>query len=147
MKRLMLICYLIGMIGPTAAVEQALFKRHGDYKIFYSAFGSSFLTPEIAAANDIVRGKGKGLVNIAVVKTLGIGTSAQVSGEVFNIFQQRQKLKFTQIQEQNTLYYLAPFEFDNEDYLTFKITVLPSAEEAAELGAYAFKFQKKMYHD
>ena len=146
MKRLILMFLLIAIVGPATA-QQELFKRHGDYKIFYSAFGSSFLTPEIAVANNIVRGKGKGLVNIAVVKTLGTGTSAQVSGEVFNIFQQRQTLKFTQIQEQNTVYYLAPFEFDNEDYLTFKVTVLPSAEEAAELEAYAFKFQKKMYHD
>ena len=146
MKRLILMFLLIAVGGPATA-EQEYFKRHGDYKVFYSAFGSLFLTPEIAVANNIVRGKGKGLVNIAVVKTLGIGTSAQISGEVFNIFQQRQPLKFTQVQEQNTLYYLAPFEFENEDYLTFKITVLPTAEEAAALGAYEFKFQKKMYHD
>jgi len=98
-------------------------------------------------ANNIVRGKDKGLVNIAVVKNLGQGVSAKVIGEVSNILQQTQILEFTEVKEQDTLYYLAPFEFENEDYLTFKITVLPNAEKAASAGTYSFKFQKKMYHN
>lgn len=136
---------LILVAGSALAANQESFKWHGDQRIFYSAFGSTFLSPEVAVANQIVRGKDRGIVNIAVVEQLGTGTSAEVSGVVQNIFQQTQTLKFTEIREQDTLYYLAPFKFDNEDLLTFKIRVLPSVENGA--GAYQFKFQKKMYHD
>ena len=139
--------FFASSITSLHAMEQELFKQHGDYKIFYSAFGSSFITPEIAVANNIVRGKDRGLVNIAVVETLGIGAPAEVTGVVSNIFQQTQKLKFTEVREQNTVYYLAPFKFDNEDYLTFKIKVLPKAENENAVSAYDFKFQKKMYHN
>lgn len=125
--------------------EEKLYKQHGDYKIFYSAFNSSFIAPEIAAANNIVRGKDKGLVNIAVMKELTVGTPAVITGRVFNILQQSQKLKFVAIKEQQALYYIAPFEFEDEDYLTFKITVRPN--DGSKSYDYDFKFQKKMYHD
>ena len=147
MKHLIWVSCLMAIVGLTEAAEDNLFKQHGDFKVFFSAFGSSFLTPEVAVANNIVRGKGKGLVNIAVVKNLGAGTSAEVYGKVFNILQQTQILEFTEVREQDTRYYLAPFNFDNEDFLTFKITVRPNVEDGTQLGAYEFKFQKKMYHD
>jgi len=147
MKHLIWVSCLMAIVGLTEAAEDNLFKQHGDFKVFFSAFGSSFLTPEVAVANNIVRGKGKGLVNIAVVKNLGAGTSAEVYGKVFNILQQTQLLEFTEVREQDTRYYLAPFNFDNEDFLTFKITVRPNVEDGTQLGAYEFKFQKKMYHD
>ena len=94
-------------------------------------------------AYNFVHGKDKGLVNIAVVKKLGRGEPAKISGRVFNILQQSQPLEFIAIKEQNTVYYLAPFEFDNEDLLTFKISV----DSPASQGSYSFKFQKKMYHN
>ena len=49
------------------------------------------------------------------------------------------------MREQNTVYYLAPFKFDNEDFLTFKIDVKPQTDNLSY--GYNFKFQKKMYHD
>ena len=129
------------------AVDQQLYKQHGEYKVFYSAFNSSFIDPDIAVANDIVRGKNKGLVNIAVAKVPGVALPATVSGRVFNILQQSQTLEFVAVREQNTVYYLAPFEFDNEDFLTFKIRVLPQSDGPETIYPYDFKFQKKMYVD
>jgi hypothetical protein len=92
-----------------------------------------------------VRGEGKGLVNIAMVKELGVGVEGTVTGTVSNILQQSQTLDFIAVREQNTVYYLAPFKFDNEDFLTFKINVKPRVD-SLNYG-YDFKFQKKMYHD
>ena len=143
MKYLILLSMLLVSVGNAQAVQQSHFKQHGDIKIFYSAFDSSFIAPEVAVAYNFVRGKDKGLVNIAVVKTLGQGEPAEISGQVFNIFQQSQQLEFIAIKEQNTVYYLAPFEFENEDLLTFKITV----DSPVSQGPYSFKFQKKMYHN
>ncbi|MDB4109014.1 DUF4426 domain-containing protein [Porticoccaceae bacterium] len=146
MKSLILAICLVAT-GLSHAVEEKLYKQTGDYKIFHSAFNSSFITPEIAVANNIVRGKDKGLVNIAVAKIPGIGLPAVVTGTVSNILQQSQTLEFFAVREQNTVYYLAPFEFDNEDFLTFKIRVLPESDGPAPVYPYDFKFQKKMYID
>lgn len=118
------------------------YATHGDYKIFHSAFNSVFIDPQIASAYNIVRGKDKGLVNIAVVRGSGTGQAATVEGYVSNIFQQQQVLEFFQVSEQNAVYYLAPFEFENEDFLTFKIKVTPAQASSKEI-----KFQKIMYHD
>ena len=115
MKRIILVAMLLIMPLMGLAFEKQLYKQHGDYKIFFSAFNSSFIDPNIAVANNIVRGKGKGIVNIAVMETLAVGTPSSVSGQVFNILQQSQSLEFVAIKEGLALYYLAPFEFDNED--------------------------------
>tara|TARA_B110000495_G_scaffold158261_1_gene142088 strand:+ start:2606 stop:3043 length:438 start_codon:yes stop_codon:yes gene_type:complete len=145
MKRLILVALLLAMPTVGLAFEEKLYKQHGDYKIFFSAFNSSFIDPNIAVINKIIRGQGKGIVNIAVMETLAVGTPATITGQVFNILQQSQTLEFVAINEEQALYYLAPFEFENEDYLTFKITVKPNNGEPSY--AYDFKFQKKMYHD
>ena len=141
MKYLIILCSLI--FSLTAKADQHNYKKHGDHKIFFSAFNSTFIDPDIAVANNIVRGKDKGLVNIAVVLKAGIGQPAIISGNVYNIFQMGQKLEFFEVREQDTVYYLAPFEFENEDFLTFKISVKTDPDKPA----YQLKFQKKMYHD
>jgi hypothetical protein len=117
----------------------------GEYKIFFSAFNSSFIPPDIASSYKIVRGKDRGLVNVSVMKDIAVGVPVQIKGEVSNILQQSQKLKFFPVQEGKSLYYLAPFEFDNEDYLTFSINI--EHENKIEIPNYTFKFQKKMYTD
>ncbi len=131
------------VLSLSAQADQHNVKQHGDHKIFFSAFNSTFIDPDIAVANQIVRGKDKGLVNIAVVLEAGSGEPAIISGNVYNIFQMSQKLEFFEVREQDTIYYLAPFEFENEDFLTFKISV--QTEPGA--ATYQLKFQKKMYHD
>ena len=143
MKYLITLSMLLTSIALSEPLKQSHYKQHGDIKIFYSAFESSFIAPEVAVAYNFVRGKDKGLVNIAVVQTLGQGMPANITGQVSNILQQSQQLEFIPIKEQNTIYYLAPFEFDNEDFLTFKIKV----DSPISTGPYSFKFQKKMYHN
>ena len=146
MKSIILTICLLAT-GYSQAIEEKLYKQYGDYKIFYSAFNTSFLAPDIAVANNVVRGKDKGLVNIALVKQLGIGVEGKVTGTVSNILQQTQSLVFVPVREQNTVYYLAPFEFDNEDFLTFKLQILPPSGDGPRVYPYDFKFQKKMYVD
>ncbi|MDG0968467.1 MAG: DUF4426 domain-containing protein [Porticoccaceae bacterium] len=145
MLRLVWVFLLMCLSIQAHTVEEKLYKQHGNYKIFYSAFNTSFITPDIASANNIVRGKNKGLVNISVMEDLAIGVPSTITGRVFNILQQSQTLHFEAIKEQQSIYYLAPFEFDDQDYLTFKITVKPN--DGARSYDYDFKFQKKMYHD
>ena len=145
MRRTLLIAVLLALPILSHSIEEKIYKQHGNYKIFYTAFTSSFIEPDIAVANNIVRGKGKGLVNISVMEDLAIGVPSIVTGRVFNMLQQSQALEFVAIKEQRSLYYLAPFEFEDTEYLTFKITVKPN--DGSRSYDYDFKFQKKMYHD
>jgi len=140
-----LVLLLAGLAFCSAAQANARedYKQHGDLKVFYSAFPSTFIPPEIARANNLTRGVDRGLVNVATMKDLGTGLPTVVSGEVLNIMQQSQTLSFIEIREGSTVYYLAPFDFDNRDYLTFKIRI----RAKPEAPAYDFKFQKIMYID
>ncbi|UVW35073.1 DUF4426 domain-containing protein [SAR92 clade bacterium H455] len=144
MKYLLVLLSIVSLALPAAALaNDKIFKKVGNKKIFFSAFNSTFIDPDVAVANQIVRGKDKGLVNIAVIVDVGTGKPAVITGNVYNIFQMSQALEFIEVREQDAVYYLAPFEFENEDLLTFKISVRADPEKPA----YDFKFQKKMYHD
>lgn len=145
MRRIFITIALLTLPLIAQGIEDKLYKQHGTYKIFFTAFNSSFLSPEIANANNIVRGKDKGMVNISVMEELAVGVPSLVTGRVFNILQQSRELKFVAVKEGRSLYYLAPFEFENEDYLTFKITI--QTNDGKPSYPYDFKFQKKMYHD
>ncbi|TNE76546.1 MAG: DUF4426 domain-containing protein [Gammaproteobacteria bacterium] len=120
------------------------YREFGDLKVFYSAFNSSFIQPEIASSYKIIRGKDRGLVNIAVLRNNKPGgTTALVKGTVSNIMGQQQILEFFEVREGDTVYYLAPFRIDNEDYMTFKVDVTPDPNQPP----LSLTFQKTLYQD
>ena len=57
MKTILALLALLCTLNSHA--DDKLFKQHGQYKIFYSAFNSTFIDPDVAVANQIVRGKDK----------------------------------------------------------------------------------------
>ncbi len=122
-------------------------KSFRDYKVLYSAFNSSFISPEIANTYSIIRGKDRGLVNIAVLSahtnTTSGGKPALVSGYVKNIIGQQQKLEFFEVNEGSATYYLAPFHFENNDFMTFKIQVQPDPNKPAD----EISFQRTFYYE
>ena len=147
MKKLLLIpAFLLLSLSTslyTLAADQP-FKAFGDVKVFYSAFNSSFITPEVAASYNIIRGKDWGLVNIAVVKDGAQGGStALVKGYVSNIIAQQQTLDFFEVREGKVVYYLAPFRFEDEDAMTFKVSIKPDPDKPA----HNIRFQRRFYHD
>ena len=135
---------LLTLMAFSAQADNKTYKEYGNTKVYYTAFNSSFILPEIASAYSITRGKDKGLVNISVIVDDKVGgTTALVKGTVFNIFGQQQKLNFLEVREGNAVYYLAPFEFENEDSMTFKIQVQPNPNKPA----HSLSFQNKFYFD
>ncbi|MFZ2207865.1 MAG: DUF4426 domain-containing protein [Porticoccaceae bacterium] len=142
LSRLLMVPLLI--FAGSLSADDRPFREFGDYRVYYSAFNSSFVSPEVAAAYDIVRGRDRGLVNIAVMPagTIG-GRPAVVNGQVANIFAQSQELKFLEVREGDAVYYLAPFNFENEDSLTFNITVKPNPD----MPSYTLSFQRTFYRD
>ncbi|MGK2913363.1 MAG: DUF4426 domain-containing protein [Porticoccaceae bacterium] len=144
MKKLLLIPLLLLAVLRIATAEEFSHKVFDGYRVHYSAFNSSFISPGVASAYDIVRGKDRGLINITLVPD-GVegGRAAQVSGHATNIFAQQQPLAFFEVREGNAVYYLAPFKFENEDSLTFNIGVKPHPDKPAQ----TLTFQRKFYRD
>ena len=65
LSRLLMVPLLV--FAGSLWVDDRPFREFGDYRVYYSAFNSSFVSPEVASAYDIVRGRDRGLINIAVM--------------------------------------------------------------------------------
>lgn len=145
---LLVLCTLMSLNAVAQIDQTKLIKtseKFGDYTVHYNVFNSTKLTPAIAEAYKLVRGKDRALVNISLVKTengaTSLGLPAVLSGNSKNLMQQKQALKFIEIKEGEATYYLAPFVFNNEDVLHFTIDV--SAEESAR--PMSFTFSRTLY--
>ena len=121
-------------------------KTFGNYDVHYSVINSTFIRPEIVRNYGITRGKDRALVNIAIRKRLPKGqTRAQrslVTGKSSDLVHSAQ-LDFTEINEQNAIYYIAPLRFNNREMRTFTIKVQPDPN----IAAYTLKFSKTLYTD
>jgi len=128
------------------SVEADQVKEVDGYEIYYSIFNTSFLTPEIAAAYDIVRAKNRALVNIAVRKKKEGGgdkaVKAIVSGTVKDLIYRR-PLEFFEVREEGSVYYLSELRFNHKEKLFFDINVQPDPNKRG----YTVKFDKTLYVD
>ena len=143
LKKIVLICILYLLHFPVFA-DKKPYKEIGAYRVFYSAFNSSFILPNIAEIYGIARGKDKGLVTIGVTIDGKIGgVEAIIAGNISNMLSQQQNLKFIEIKDRDAVYYIAPFKYYNEDFLTFKLTVRTKEEDKS----FPISFQKKFYYE
>ncbi|CAI8981208.1 DUF4426 domain-containing protein [Pseudomonas sp. IT-P253] len=94
----------------------------GDVTVHYNTFNSTYLTPDIAKAAELIRSKNQGVINISVIKD-GKPQMAQVSGSVKDLTSQSVPLKFKQITEQGAIYYIAQYPVDQQEVRTFEINV------------------------
>src|SRR5690606_7864616 len=113
----MLLCLLLAL--PALAERKQTF---GELEVHYSAFNSSFLQPDIAAAAGLTRSKTVGILNIAALRD-GQGQTARVSGNLKNLLGQSVELQFRQVLESGAVYYLAEFPLRQREILTFSINV------------------------
>ena len=140
-----LACFLSTLLWLAAAIaDEEAYKDFGDYRVHYSAFNSSFVSPEVASVYNISRGADRGLVNIAVVpEGAASGRTALVGGTVTDMLARQQTLEFVEVREGDAVYYLAPFRFANEDPLTFKVNVRPAGSNQTR----EVRFQRTFYRD
>ncbi len=138
MRRIALLFIALCLSLPALAERKQTF---GDLDVHYITFNSSFLQPEIAAANGLVRSKTQGVVNISVLKA-GKASSASVSGEVKDLVGRSQPLTFKQVNEGEAIYYLAQFTFSQRVMLRFTINV-----RAADGVAHSFNFNQEVFPD
>ncbi|MGC8120057.1 DUF4426 domain-containing protein [Marinobacter sp. VGCF2001] len=113
-----------------SAHSQAGQKDFGDYQVRWSVLPSTFLTPEVARANNLQRSQGIGVVNISIMEEDEHGqptpVSGQVEGQVSNDIQQVKFLAFRRIQEGNSVYFIAQYQYQSGDLMTFNVTARPS---------------------
>jgi hypothetical protein len=122
-------------------------EKFGDYTVHYNVFNSTDIPAKVAEAYKLVRGKDRALVNISLTKTengsASLGLPAVVSGVSKNLMQQKQALKFIEINEGDATYYLAPFVFNNEELLHFDIQVSADGNK----NPMSFTFNRTLYTD
>ena len=121
------------------------------YEVHYSVFNSSFLQPNIAKAHGISRAPNIAVANIAVRRKLKdsdsgkktVATISRVQGHIHNLLGQKRELSFSEVREQEAIYYLAQFRFGDKETLTFNLELMPDMR----LGPVNLKFTKEMYID
>jgi hypothetical protein len=94
----------------------------GDVTVHYNTFNSTYLTPDIAKAAELIRSKNQGVINVSVIKG-DQPLMAQVSGSVKDLTSKSVPLNFRQITEQGAVYYIAQYPVDQQETRTFEIKV------------------------
>lgn len=124
-------CKLIGLtiglfLTVMATQSSAEIKKDlGDWEVHYIALNTTFLTPEIARANDIVRSGRNALVNISVLdKRSKEAQDVTITGTARNLIGNTKKLSFKQVKEGKAIYYLASVAFADKEVLRFDIDII-----------------------
>lgn len=125
MKRLAL--FLITACLSVGAMAADVIKAErkevfGDITVHYNTFNSTFLTPDIAKAAELIRSKNQGVINVSVIKS-GKPLIADVSGTVKDLTSKTVPLSFRQVTEQGAIYYIAQYPVDQQETRTFEIKV------------------------
>lgn len=116
------------------------FKTFHKWEVHYIAFPSTILKPEIAKHYGLKRSDYSGVVNISVLnKSDKKAQKVVISGVAKNLIGHKETLEFKQIVEGESIYYLAPIEFSNEELYRFEIH-LQQGKQKEKLV-----FQQKFY--
>ncbi|MDO7895818.1 DUF4426 domain-containing protein [Pseudomonas citrulli] len=126
MKRLALFlitaCLSAGVMA-TDVIKAERKEAFGDVTVHYNTFNSTFLTPDIAKAAELVRSKNQGVINVSVIKD-GKPLMAQVSGTIKDLTGKTVPLAFRQvIEQQSAIYYIAQYPVEQQETRTFEIKV------------------------
>jgi hypothetical protein len=136
--------FIMLFLASSATIYAENMKKSGDINIHYMAINATFLTPEIAKAYGIVRSRYNGLVNISVLNNAKNSTPAKtvlITGNARNLAGQKKTLEFTEVKEENAIYYLAQVSYRNEETIRFDLTIKDGEK------SHSLKFSQKFYVD
>ncbi|MEZ9196857.1 DUF4426 domain-containing protein [Shewanella sp. 10N.286.54.B9] len=118
-------------------------QKVGNYDIHYVALSSTFLTPSIAKSYGIKRSSYSGILNISVLDTSVDGNPAvpvEITGVANNLLDARVELKFREIREGDSIYYIAEVPYRDDQQINFNIAVKHGSKLNTQL-----KFKQKFY--
>jgi hypothetical protein len=114
----------------------------GNWDVHYIAFNTTFLTPQVAKQNAIVRSKFNGLINISVLDRQDkTAQSVILTGQAKNLLGVIKKLTFKQVKEGKAIYYLAVLPFSDLEQYRISVDINDGLEQRT------LKFQHKFYAD
>ncbi len=120
---------LLLLTSEMAAAEQL---EDDNYVVYYSAFNSTVITPEVAKAYELNRSRQRGLLNISVQRKMPDGkykpVVAQLKGFTGQLGGSEIPLDFKLITEGDAVYYLAEFFIDEGDRLNFDVDIKPTPD-------------------
>ena len=132
-----LLCFIASF---TANAEQK--KQLGNWDVHYMVVGTTFLTPEIAKANNIIRSRFNALVNISVIESSGKkAQSVAMTGTATNLLGTKKQLSFKEVKEGNAIYYLAVLNFRDRENYRFNINIQQGN------NTQTLKFQQELFVD
>lgn len=116
-------------------------KDFANLEVHYIALPSTFIEPYIAIQYGLKRSKYTGLVNISVLdKNQQLqAIEAELIGTGRNLIGQTVQLKFKEIKEEKSVYYIATYPFTNEEIVKFEIQIKALGKTNR------LKFQHKFY--
>lgn len=134
---------LILLSAPINAQE----KEAGDYVIYYNAFNSSFIQPNVAKSYNLPRSGTTGILNVSIHKKNDQhrpdAISVNIQGRAKNNLSQIEELAFREIKEEQAIYYLADFQFRNQEEIDLSFVIrIPGMQQPIELS-----LSQKLYKD
>jgi hypothetical protein len=114
----------------------------GNWEVHHIVLSTTFLTPEIAKANNIVRSKYNALVNISVLDSKDkTAQNVSITGTARNLLGNSKKLTFKKVTEGDAIYYLAVFSYAHKEKFRFDINIQQGNETQT------LQLQQEMYVD
>lgn len=134
---LLLTLALLALANGTNASERL---DAGPHTIYATALSSLLIPADVAKLHGIVRASNRVVVNVTVL-TDAHPARAAVAGVGTNLLGQRIPLDFTEVREQDAIYYLASLVTNEKDTLTFELAVKPDG--AAD--THTLRFERSYY--
>nr|WP_314477204.1 DUF4426 domain-containing protein [uncultured Pseudomonas sp.] len=141
MRRLALLLIGLCLALPAWAADTARADRNavfGDVTVHYSAFTSSMLTPQVAAATGLIRSRNQGVLTLTVLRT-GKPITAVVNGVIKDLTGREQPLAFKQVTDSGTASYVTQFKIEQPETVVFELAV-----EAGGVG-HSFSFNQEVF--
>ncbi len=120
-------------------------QQFGDYEVHYSLVNTRHIPPQVAKVYDIVRADNRMLLNIAIRKRTGEQETQAQQAELTGVRHDLMRpydLKFTEVKEQDAIYYISEFKVINEEFSRFAIDIKIGAEES-----FTLEFKQTLYVD
>ena len=140
----------VSLILMTALAAPGLadrFRSFDKYTVHYSAFTTDILSQQVARQYGIVRSKNRSMLNITVLrKVMGTGVQpakAKIEATATNLNGQLRQLELRELQEQDSLYYIAEISISNQEILNYKVSIIPEGESEPLL----LEFQQQFFTD
>ncbi|MCB1581560.1 MAG: DUF4426 domain-containing protein [Marinicella sp.] len=145
-KVLILITTLLLLAAQITYAEQKV--TVGKYELHYNTFPSTFLSKEVANANQIQRSKSRGIVSVSILDTEtehNTAVEADVTILAKNLLNQKKDITLFKVVEENkAIYYLGTFALNNQEDINFTIEAVPKGAADTKLQV---KFNREFFTD